>query len=218
MPRSIVLLSSQQANMYPSDWVEEVTLRDGSPVTVRPIRPEDAPLLQEAFKRLSLNSVYMRFLETFREMSDEQARGFATVNYKTHMAFVGAVNEEGQERLVFSARYGVPDPSHPGVAEAAIVVRDDYQGRGLGTIAMDRLLRYAMTQGIHTIQATVHISNARIMNFILKGGLPYEKELLEPGVWIVRMKLSDEASDDEASDDEAPAGEAPADEAPGSEA
>ena len=45
-----------------------------------------------------------------------------------------------------------------------------------------------------------------------------QKELLEPGVWIVRMKLSDEASDDEASDDEAPAGEAPADEAPGSEA
>lgn len=180
---------NQQAGMYPSDWVEEVTLRDGARVILRPIRPQDAPLLQEGFKRLSSQSVYLRFLETFREMTDEQARQLATVDYHHCMAFVGAVEEDGQERLVVSARYAVPDLSQPGVAETAIVVRDDYQGRGLGSFSMRHLLHYARVQGIHTIQGTIHVSNDRVMNFIRKSGLVFEKEILEPGVWLVHIRL-----------------------------
>lgn len=179
--------------MYPSAWVKEIVLRDGRPVMIRPILPEDAPLLQEGFKRLSSQTIYMRFLEAFRELSDKQAHELANVDYRQQMAFVGAVEEDGQECLVFSARYAVADLCQPGVAEAAIVVRDDYQRRGLGTIAMTHLLRYAQAQGIHTIQATIHVSNAHIMNFIRKGGLPFTREMLEPGVWLVRIDLTGEA-------------------------
>ena len=71
---------------YPSEYIEEIQLRDGTRVTLRPIRPEDAPLLQEAFTRLSPQTIYMRFLEIFRHLSDEQARFFADVDYHSKMA------------------------------------------------------------------------------------------------------------------------------------
>ncbi len=178
---------------YPHEYVEEVTLRDGMQVTLRPIRPDDAPRLQAGFARLTPQTIYLRFLESFRELSDEQARAFATVDYRERMAFVGSIQEDGEERLVVSARYTMLGPQDPGVAEAAIVVRDDFQNRGLGTIALDRLVRYARQHGVTTFLGTIHVSNNRILRFIQKSGLPFSKKMLEPGTWEVRVQLSGES-------------------------
>ena len=168
---------------------EVVKLLDGRLVTLRPIRPEDAPLLQEGFARLSTQSIYMRFLQSLALLSDKQAQQFATVDYEEHMAIVGAVQEEGVERLVAVARYGTISGSEPGLAEAAIIVRDDYQGAGLGKILMKRLLHYGSKHGVRKLVATVHSTNARILRFITKSGLPFEKKMLEPGVWEYLIRL-----------------------------
>lgn len=174
---------------YPSEWIEEVTLKDGMRVLIRPVRPDDAPRLQYAFSRLSSQSIYLRFLETFRELPDGQAQAFATVDYATRMALVGVIQEEGEDRLVISARYSMIGIQEPGVAEAAIVVRDDYQRRGLGKIAMNRLTRYAARHGVHTFLATVHLSNSRILQFIRSSGLLFDRKMLEPGIWEIRIHL-----------------------------
>jgi acetyltransferase len=169
---------------------ESIKLLDGRRVTLRPIRPDDAPRLQEGFARLSSQSIYMRFLKTANALSDEQARQFATVDYLDRMALVGAVIEEdGAEHLVAVARYGAIAGDEVGLAEAAIVVRDDYQGLGLGKILMKRLLQYGRHHGVHKLIATVHSSNARVLRFITKSGLPFEKKMLEPGVWEYRIRL-----------------------------
>ena len=68
---------------------ENIKLLDGRLVTLRPIRPEDAPLLQEGFARLSAQSIYLRFLKTATGLSDTQARQLATVDYIDRMALVG---------------------------------------------------------------------------------------------------------------------------------
>jgi acetyltransferase len=168
---------------------EMITLLDGRQVTLRPIRPEDAPLLQEGFARLSPQSIYMRFLKTATGLSDNQARQLATVDYTERMALVGSVIEDGCEHLVAVARYSTIDGDEPGLAEAAIIVRDDYQGVGLGKVLMKRLLQYGRKHGVRKLVATVHSSNARILRFITKSGLPFEKNLLEPGVWEYRIWL-----------------------------
>jgi acetyltransferase len=168
---------------------ETVKLLDGRLVMLRPIRPEDAPLLQEGFARLSTQTIYMRFLQTLTALSDKQAQQFANVDYKEHMAIVGAVQEEGVERLVAVARYGTITGSVPGLAEAAIIVRDDYQGVGLGKMLMKQLLQYGTKHGVHELVATVHSTNSRILRFITKSGLPFEKKILEPGVWEYRIRL-----------------------------
>ena len=176
---------------YPSEYIEQVVLRDGARVTLRPIRPDDASRLQTAFARLSLESVYMRFLEAMRELSDEQARAYATVDYLERMALVGIVEEDGEERVVVSARYALIGASRPGVAEVAIVVRDDYQRRGLGNIVMNRLARYARRHGVTTFLGTIHVSNARILRFIQRSSLKFEKEMIEPGVWEILIDLGE---------------------------
>jgi acetyltransferase len=176
-----------------SSHIETVKLLDGRLVLLRPIRPEDAPLLQEGFLHLSAQSIYMRFLKTAVALSDQQARQLANVDYDERMALVGSVIEDGVEHLVAVARYGTINGDEPGLAEAAIVVRDDYQGAGLGKILMKRLLQYGRQHSVRKLVATVHSSNARILRFITKSGLPFEKKMIEPGVWEYRIWL--ESSD-----------------------
>lgn len=186
-----------EPHKYPSEMEEHISLKDGSPVWLRPIRPDDAPRLQEGFARLSPETIYMRFLETFRQLPDAQAEALANVDYQQRMALVGSIQEDGQERLVAVARYALipalapgQEAPEPGLAEAGIVVRDDYQRRGLGKIIMNRLVRYASLHGVQTFVATVHVSNQRILHFITQSGLSFERKMFEPGVWEVRIPLS----------------------------
>jgi acetyltransferase len=184
---------SISARSIPPDFHEVVNLKDGSQVTLRPIRPDDAPRLQEGFSRLTPQTIYMRFLQAAKELTDQQARELAEVDYQTRMAIVGYINEGGHERLVVVARYGMLlDRAEEGLAEAAIVVRDDYQMRGLGKIAMQYLVRYASEHGVHGLVATVHASNTPILTFIRNTGLPFKKKILEPGIWEIIIPIPSE--------------------------
>jgi len=178
--------NSEMIKNYPYEAIEKAELKDGNEVTIRPIRPEDAPLLQAGFSRLSSESIYLRFLETFNQLTDKQARDFSTVDYHKRMALVAEIIEDGQVSLIGVARYAMVEH---GVAESAIVVIDEYQGLGLGTILLDRLVKYARTQGVRAFLATVHFTNARIMRFIKRSGFPMQKKMLEPGVWEIRVSI-----------------------------
>jgi len=175
---------------FPSTFIEDVTLSDGSRVTLRPIRPEDAPLLQEGFARLSPETIYLRFMETFSELTDKQAHQFATVDYSDRMAFVGTIQEDGEEHIVGVARYAAIE-AELRTAEAAIVVRDDFHGRGLGTYLMERLTRYARIHDVEYFLATILMSNLKMLDWIRGSRLPYERKMLEPGTWEIRIRLSE---------------------------
>lgn len=176
---------------YPVECIETVTLREGSEVLIRPIRPDDAPRLQAGFVRLSPQTIYLRFLESFKALSDKQAYAFANVDYQTRMALVASVPENGDEALIGVARYATVN-GEPETAEAAIVVGDEFQKRGLGTILLLRLVDYARSQGVKTFLATVHSSNSLIMRFIKKSEFPFERKMLEPGVWEVRIHIANQ--------------------------
>lgn len=166
---------------------EIVQLRDGTEVLLRPIDPEDAVRLQALFKMLSPESIYLRFLEPLKELSLKEAQRYAQVDYQDNMAIVAAL--PAGEQLIGVARYGQGYPPEPGVVDAAVVVADDYQGKGLGTILLLRLVDYARTQDIQAMHATVHQSNAQIMRFITKSGLPTERKL-SGGAWDIKVRLA----------------------------
>ncbi len=165
---------------------ETVTLHDGSEVTLRPIRPDDAPRLQALHSRLSPEAIYLRFLGARSTLSNQEAERLANVDYQSWMALVAARTENGEEALVGVARYAATGPERPGEAEVAIVVEDKYQGLGLGTILMDRLLAYARAHGIRTFFAEINAENDRILHFIRRSGLPAEKRLRDGilEVWV----------------------------------
>ncbi len=133
--------------------------------------------------------MYLRFLESFRELPEAQARALASVDYRNRMALVAEIEENGERHLIGVARYAMVGPLHPGMAEAAVVVVDEFQGKGLGTLMLDRLVYYARRHGVSAFLATVHQSNNRIMRFIKRSGFPFERKYLEPGVWEVRIPL-----------------------------
>lgn len=189
-------------------WPEPqvVTLRDGSRVTIRAVRPDDAPRLQALFRRLSPESIFFRFLGRPRELSDREARRLATVDYETKMAWV-AVPEAGAEDgdpdgpIIGVARYArLPDDSGPeagpqagpeAAAEAAVVVEDRWQRLGLGTMLLQALADYARTHGIDAFQATVHQANTRILRFVRRSGLP-TRDRVEGGLWEIRVSLKEQ--------------------------
>lgn len=170
---------------------EVVTLRDGTVVTVRPIRPDDAPRLQALFSRLSPESIWLRFLSHARELSDEEAEGLANVDYQNWMALVATVDSRGQEEVIAEARYAKIPGGEPELAEAAIVVEDRYQGLGLGSLLLNQLAAHARSNGISAFLATLRQENYRIMQFIQRSGLPTESHL-DSGVWEIKVGLSAE--------------------------
>ncbi len=181
---------SQLPANYPADWVSAAVLADGTAVVLRPIRPDDASRLQEGFTHLSAESIYYRFLDSTNQISDEQARRLSNLDYLNHMALVATIIEAGEERLIGVARDALVGAQMPGAAETAVIVRDDYHNRGLGTLLYVRLIDYARQHGVQTLIATVHQSNARIMKFIRRSGLRFEREVLEPGTMLVKIHLT----------------------------
>jgi GNAT superfamily N-acetyltransferase len=167
---------------------EAVTLRDGAPVTIRAIQPDDAPRLQALHARLSAESIFLRFLGQLKTLPPEEAQRLARVDYEKSMALVATHGQAGEEPIIGVARYAASNPAEPDAAEAAIVVEDAFQGRGLGSLLLDRLMKYARAHGVRYFLATVHHSNAEIMRFIERSGLPVEKRR-EAGVWEVRVRL-----------------------------
>ncbi|MBI4772013.1 MAG: GNAT family N-acetyltransferase [Chloroflexi bacterium] len=167
---------------------EFCTLRDGTVVTVRPIRPDDAPRLQATFSRLSEESIFLRFLDHRKALPDAEARQLAALDYHSRMALVAVVEEQGQETVIGVARYAVADPTRPDIAEAAVTVEDRFQGWGLGLLLTGRLAAYARSHGITTWLAEVSVENNRMIQFIRRSGLPVKRKL-ESGVWVLQVSL-----------------------------
>jgi len=173
---------------------ETVSLRDGTPVTLRAIRPDDAPRLQALFYRLSPESIYLRFLQSRKSVTDQEATALATVDYQHRMAMVATIQAApGNDELIIGvARYATLEAPRSDVAEAAIVVEDSYQRKGLGKLLADRLAAYARAHGVQSFLAEVALDNMRMIEFIRRAGLPV-KSKLESGVWELRVGLeSDE--------------------------
>ena len=168
---------------------EFIPLADGALVTLRAIRPDDAPRLQALHLRLSPETIYLRFLGTHPTLSETEAARLANVDYQSRMALVATREAEGVEVIIGVARYAVIQAEKPDEAEAAIVVEDAYQGRGLGLILVERLLAYARSHGIRTFVAEINAENERILRFVRRSGLQAEKHLQE-GVWEIRIKIA----------------------------
>jgi RimJ/RimL family protein N-acetyltransferase len=134
-----------------------VRLRDGSAVLIRPVRPEDAGLLEDGFARLSDRSRRLRFLGPKASLSAAELRYFTDVDHHDHEALGALAGAAGGG--VGVARY-VRDAHDPHSAEIALTVVDDWQGRGLGTELLAQLSGRARAAGIRRFTALVSADNA----------------------------------------------------------
>jgi ribosomal protein S18 acetylase RimI-like enzyme len=154
-----------------------IELTDGTKVLVRPIVPDDEPLLHEAVAAMSERTVYFRFFSPLKRMSDALAHRLAVVDYNDRFALVATTNKPtGKERIVGVARYDrVPKTD---VAETAVAVVDEFQRRALGSALMSILAKVAREHGIKTFTLIVLPENQQMLGLLRKMG------------WIHRAKLS----------------------------
>lgn len=135
-----------------------LVLRDGTRALVRPVRPDDRDRLVEGFSRLSPRSRYLRFHMHVDELSEEQVRYLTEVDGRDHAAWAALDEDAPGQPGMGVARY-VRLVEQPTVAEAAITVVDDYQGRGLGTVLLGVLARHARDNGIRWFRNYVLAEN-----------------------------------------------------------
>lgn len=158
-----------------ADFRFETALPDGRVATIRPIRAEDADGLRQAFERLSEQSRHTRFLAHGVRLTDAMTRYLTDVDGKKHVALVATVpsldlkTEEG----IGVARFIRLD-SDPAIAEAAITVVDDHQGRGLGTVLAEQLAKVGVARGVRAFRGEVLASNASILSLLRDAGATIE--------------------------------------------
>jgi acetyl coenzyme A synthetase (ADP forming)-like protein len=157
---------SKVAATYPTERGGTVVLRDGSTVTVRPVRADDESALAKFFMSLSLESRVLRFFAAVGN-ADSLARSMVDVDYRRRYGIVALAGEDSQ--IVGHAMYVAEAPRK---AELALAIADAYQGRGLGTILLGELAEAAAGAGIDVLEAIVKPENHRMLSMLRESGFP----------------------------------------------
>jgi len=171
---------------YPAQYEQNITLRDGSTVFVRPIRPDDEPLMREMFYDFSEQTKYLRYHAAVKTMPHNKLQVFCTVDYETEMALIALSGKPGTEQVVAVGRYTADAERQS--AEVAFAVSDAWQRKGLGTYLFNRLVEIGVEKGIRTFQAYVLVENSGMLKIFHRSGLVVES-VNEGDVVRVTMKL-----------------------------
>jgi acetyltransferase len=172
---------------YPAQYVLPFVNKTGENFVIRPIRPEDEPMVVDFHAKLSEESVYFRYFRAFQlsqRVQHERLTRMCFVDYDRTIALVTDWEnpDTGDEEIVAIGRLTrLPDPKE---AEFAILVRDDFQGRGLGTILLKRLLQFGRDEGINHVNAYMLGSNKGMITVCKQLGFTIKREddLIKAGI------------------------------------
>ncbi len=153
---------------YPVRYESQEVTTGGLPVFIRPIKPEDAPLLVELFSVLSPTSIYFRFFSPIKTLTPTMLARFTQIDYDREIALVALEETEGEETMLGVARViAEPDLNK---AEFAILVGDPWHGKGIGARLLERCLRLAKERGIKNVWGTVLQENKQMLALARKLG------------------------------------------------
>jgi acetyl coenzyme A synthetase (ADP forming)-like protein len=173
-------LPQKPGSEYPERYETDVVLKNGSTLRLRPVRASDGPRLRDFHRRLSPESLHLRFFHV--PEGDPDAEALARVDYEDSFALVG----ETSEGIVAVGRFD-RDPRHRERAEAAFTILDGLQGQGIGTSLLERLAAIAREKGIETFEADVLPANSRMLDVFDHSGLEMTRKLEAD---VIRVALS----------------------------
>ena len=156
----------------PAKFTTTTEWADGTQLTIRPIRPDDEPLIKEMFYSFSRQTTYLRFHGSIRAMPHRRLQVFCSVDFDTEVALVGERGPADHREIVAVGRYFL-DPTGQEV-ELAFAVRDDCQRHGLGSYLFNRLVEIARARGVVRFVADVLIENSGMLKIFHRSGLSIE--------------------------------------------
>lgn len=172
---------------YPRHLVTRHHLPDGTPLTIRPIRPEDAESEAAFVRDLSEEAKRFRFMGTLNELSTEMLVRFTQIDYRREMALVAMVGRGSETRQVGVARY-IINPDNKS-CEFAIVVSDVIQHQGIGTRLMKALMEAARDHGLTRIEGTVLTENTQMLHLMRDLGFTKTRVPDDPEIVFVERWL-----------------------------
>jgi acetyltransferase len=173
---------------YPPELESTWQLPDGTDISIRPIRPEDAEIEQDFVENLSPESKYFRFMQSMERLTPMMLARFTQIDYDREMALVAVLNEATAEaRILGVARY-VSNPDRQS-CEFALTVADAWQRRGIGRQLMQRLMTVARDRGIEIMEGEVLSHNSKMLRLCENLGFRTVHRPEEPDVVEVRRHL-----------------------------
>jgi acetyltransferase len=163
---------------YPAHYASQKVLNDGTRVSIRPIRPDDEPLMTAFHQTLSERSVFMRyfsFLKLDMRTAHERLSRLCFVDYDRQIAFV-ALSGNPSAILGVGRLVKIPNTQE---AEAAFVVSDAMQRRGLGSELLNAAIQFARDESLSAIRATFLVQNAAMRKLLARAGFQISEQMRE---------------------------------------
>ena len=169
----------------PRNGSDPLTMRDGTRMLVRPVRPEDEPLYGPFFAAVTPQDLRLRFFAPVKEFGHRFIARLTQIDYARAMAFV-AIEEAtgnmlGVVRLHADANYDS--------GEYAVLVRSDLKGRGLGYLLMQLIIEYARAEGLKVIEGQVLGENTAMLAMCRELGFDIAPDPRDPDTYIVKLAL-----------------------------
>jgi acetyltransferase len=190
--KSVTALPKPAIRPYPVQYVSPWTMKDGTPVMLRPIRPEDEPLMVKFHEALSERSVFLRYFQWSKlsqRVAHDRLRRICFIDYDREMALVAdhTQPETGEHEILAIGRLSKVHGSS--TSEMALLVRDQYQRHGLGIKLLRRLIQVARDEHLGSIQAYLLRENVEMRALVEKLGFRVEPAD-ETGVHMAFLNLN----------------------------
>ncbi len=150
---------------YPKEYVKRITF-EGKAITLRPIRPEDEPMWLDMFNNFSEETMRFRFFHIIKDMPHHRRIRYTFNDYSREIAIVPVLEEENK---ILGVVRMTGDAAHE-AAEFAVVLRDDWQSKGLGGILFDHIMEIAKNKGWRKMTAAAMPGNTKMINLFRKKG------------------------------------------------
>jgi acetyltransferase len=170
---------------YPSQWQRHLEVKDGWRIFVRPVRPEDEPLIHDLLRHVTSQDLRMRFFEVLKEFPHEFIARLTQLDYARAMAFV-AFDEATNEML---GVVRIHSDSIYENGEYAILLRSDLKGRGLGWVLMQLIIEYAKSEGLKRISGQVLQENTAMLDMCRELGFAVKSDASDYTLCDVTMDL-----------------------------
>ena len=171
---------------YPSQWQRHLEVKNGWRVFVRPIRPEDEPLIHEFLRHVTNQDLRLRFFAPMKEFSHAFISRLTQLDYARAMAFVAF--DEVTNELVGVVRIHSDSIYENG--EYAILLRSDLKGRGLGWTLMQLIIEYAKSEGLKRISGQVLQENSAMLNMCRELGFAVKSDAADHTLCDVTLEFA----------------------------
>lgn len=171
---------------YPSKYMKNIKLKDGTPVLLRPIKPEDENMWQEMFDTFSEDAVRFRFFRRIKNTPHEMRTRYCNIDYDREIGIIAEINDEGKRRMLGVSRI-IMTPGRSDEAEFALIVSDDWQRKGLGSEFLNYTIEIARDKGLQKLTGIVLKDNIPMITLCREKKFKIESG--DPGEYKVEYKL-----------------------------